>query len=258
MARTLIAVDIGNSRIKFGRFDATSAPSYPHPSATLELATHDALWQPIESWLRNHSVPAAEWWISSVQQAACRNLTNAIQSQRPDDSVTVLSRAQLPLAVNVPAPEKVGLDRLAGAVAVNRLRSAGRSAVKISVGTALTVDFISADGTFQGGAIAPGIGMSAQAMHQHTDQLPLITMSELADPPPACGRDTVSAMRSGLYWGTVGAMRELIARLSAQEFAPPEIYLTGGAAPIVANLLGPDARCEPHLVLAGVAIAART
>ena len=97
----------------------------------------------------------------------------------------------------------VGIDRLVDAVAVNRLREPGRAAVIVDVGTAITVDLVAADGAFLGGSILPGLAMSARAMHEFTDLLPLVDVSELSEPPPALGTATEEAMRSGLFWGTV-------------------------------------------------------
>ena len=81
--------------------------------------------------------------------------------------------------------------------------------------------------------------MSARALHEFTDLLPLIETEELDEPPPALGRCTKEAMRSGLYWGAVGAVRELIAELGRHAGAEPEVFLTGGAGRAVAELLGP-------------------
>src|SRR5690606_5988205 len=160
-----------------------------------------------------------------------------------------------------PEPQRVGLDRLVNAVAANHLRSSQRSAIVIDVGSAITVDLIRADGVFVGGAILPGIGMAARALHEFTDLLPLSEMTELREAPEALGKNTTAALKSGLFWGAVGAMRELIARL-ATHAQQPEVFLTGGAAPGVARYLaGPGEeppRHVPHLTLAGIALSARS
>jgi type III pantothenate kinase len=100
----------------------------------------------------------------------------------------------------------------------------------------------------------PGIGLSARALHEFTDLLPLIDVSELIEPPSALGTDTEAAMRSGLFWGAIGAIRQLVEQLGRQVNDTPEIFLTGGAAPAVAQLLGSHARYVPHLTLAGIAL----
>jgi len=151
----------------------------------------------------------------------------------------------------------VGIDRLLDAVAANYLRSPDNPAVVVDVGSAITVNLISRGGAFLGGAIMPGIGMSARALHAFTDLLPLIDVTELADPPPPLGTATVPAMKSGLFWGAIGAVGELIRRLGAEVQGQLEVFLTGGASPVVAELLGDKARCVPNLTLSGIALAAK-
>jgi type III pantothenate kinase len=126
------------------------------------------------------------------------------------------------------------------------------------MGTAITVNLVSSSGAFLGGAILPGIAMAARALHEFTDLLPLLDMQSLAEPPPALGTNTVEAMRSGIYWGAVGGVRHLIELLAGSVQGEPMVVLTGGAAPAVATLLAHQARYEPHLVLAGIALAAQT
>jgi type III pantothenate kinase len=104
----------------------------------------------------------------------------------------------------------------------------------------------------------PGIAMSARALDEFTDLLPRSPWEELSVAPAALGTSTLSAIHSGLYWGTIGAMRELVARLSQQagnQSSPPELFLTGGAAASVAAQLDSAARYVEFLVLAGIALA---
>jgi type III pantothenate kinase len=212
-------------------------------------------WEQIRPWLEDCSQPHAAWWIGSVNRPATTRLLDWIRQHRPADPLTLLSAGDLPLRVELERPDMVGVDRLLDAVAANHLRRPGRPAVVVDVGTAITVDLVSAEGGFRGGAILPGIAMSARAMHEFTDLLPLIGMDELSTPPPALGTATDAAMRSGLYWGAVGAIRQLIERMAGGQ--DPEIFLTGGAGPAVAELLGRSARHVPHLTLAGIALTAR-
>ncbi|MCE9548576.1 MAG: type III pantothenate kinase, partial [Planctomycetia bacterium] len=109
-------------------------------------------------------------------------------------------------------------------------------------------------GTFCGGAIVPGIGTSARALHEVTDLLPDLKIATLDEPPPPLGKNTHEAIASGLFWGAVGAMRTLIEQLSAGLKAEPLVLLTGGAAEEVAGLLPGRVRHEPHLILAGIAL----
>jgi len=98
--------------------------------------------------------------------------------------------------------------------------------------------------------------MSARAMHSFTDLLPLIDMQSLAEPPPPVGTATLAAMTSGLFWGAVGGVKQLIELFSRQTASEPQVFLTGGAAPSVAALLGGHARFEANLVPAGITLAA--
>ena len=193
------------------------------------------------------------WHIGSVNRPAASRLIDWLRDHRPDDEIMLLTSGDLPLAVKLPRPDMVGVDRLLDALAANRLRTPGRPAVVVDVGSAITVDLVDADGAFLGGAILPGIAMSARALHEFTDLLPQIDMAELAEPPPALGTATVAAMRSGLFWGAVGAVRQLVEQLTGNRDA--EVFLTGGAGPVVAQLMGTAARYVPHLTLAGIALA---
>ena len=128
----------------------------------------------------------------------------------------------------------------------------------VDSGSAITVDYVSPDGAFMGGAILPGMGLAARALHEFTDLLPLVPLGELPEPPPALGTSTVTAIRSGLYWGAVGAVRELAEQLSIGVTPPPELFLTGGAGPHLARGIANPVRIVPHLVLSGIALARRT
>jgi type III pantothenate kinase len=278
----LIAVDVGNARIKLGLFAGGCAAGLPDPARTLPLPGDTPELDRIEPWLAGG---VGNWWIASVNRPAATRLIDWLHEHRPRDSITLLAAGDLPLEVRLERPDMVGIDRLVDAVAVNRLRDASRPAIIVDVGTAITVDLVAADGAFLGGAILPGIQMSARAMHEFTDLLPLVDASELNVPPPALGAATVPALQSGLFWGAVGAIRELIEQLQkaatggratpaswggslgaswggsltatpAASAARPQIFLTGGAAASVAELLGPDARYVPNLTLDGIALAA--
>lgn len=263
----LIAVDVGNSRVKLGRFEAvsenavlehavasTAANSLPVPSATLDLGSDPAELAKIGAWLPGDAADFC-WFIGSVERSVSSMLVDWLR-QRQVPRVTLLASFDLPLRVSVPRPDMVGIDRLLGAVAANRLRQPDNPAVVVDLGTAITVDLVAADGSFAGGAILPGIGLSARALHAFTDLLPEIDMYALAEPPAALGTDTIAAMRAGIYWGAVGGVRELIDLFVRRLPRSPQVFLTGGAAPAVAHLIRADAQYQAHLVLAGIAISA--
>ena len=255
----LIAVDVGNSRIKLGLFRQTASAGLPEPQATLHLTGRLPEFDQLAAWLadvRGEGECAAglfRWHIASVNRPAASRLIDWLRDHRADDEIMLLTSGDLPLAVKLPRPDMVGVDRLLDALAANRLRTPGRPAVVVDAGSAITVDLLDAAGTFLGGAILPGIAMSARALHEFTDLLPLIDAAELAEPPPALGTATVAALRSGLFWGPVGAVRQLVEQLTGNHDA--EVFLTGGAGPLVAQLMGASAQFVPHLTLAGIALA---
>ena len=251
----LIAVDVGNNRVKVGSFWALAGSEIPEPKRTWTFPGDAPC---LESVVADCAKPGEQlhWWIGSVNRPTTSRLIDWLGEHRPEDEITLLASGDLPLEVNLPRPDMVGIDRLLAAVAANRIRQSDRPAVVVDLGTAVTVDLISVDGVFQGGAILPGIEMSARALHDYTDLLPRIQMTELTEPPEALGKATEPAMRSGLYWGSVGAVRELTSRMIADPSVEPEIFVTGGAGPMVAKLLSKSAHHVPHLTLAGIALTA--
>jgi type III pantothenate kinase len=254
MSLPLLAVDVGNARMKIGVFGPFVGDALPEPMRTLQLNGERPEFDSIGPWLDDLAGEKLLWFLASVNRAGASRLIDWVRERRPNDAVTLLSAGDLPLVVRLERPDMAGIDRLVDAVAVNRLREPGRAAVIVDVGTAITVDLVAADGAFLGGSILPGLATSARAMHEFTDLLPLIDVSELSEPPPALGTATEEAMRSGLFWGTVGAIRQLIEQLGREAGNHPQVFLTGGAAAAVAKLLGPDAQFVPHLTLAGIAL----
>jgi type III pantothenate kinase len=182
-------------------------------------------------------------------------LTKWLDSHRVEDDVHVLTHRDLPIRARVDFPDRVGLDRLAAAVAANLIRTRSRPAIVIDAGSAITVDLVAADGAFEGGVILPGFRMSAEALYG-ADLLPLAVWSPDEEPPIVVGKNTEGAIRSGLFWGAVGAVREIVNRTSAGLDTPPEVFVTGGDLRQLTQQLGDEVTFVPHMVLAGIAVAA--
>lgn len=261
-----IAVDIGNSRMKLGRFVPAAEAASPEPVDSFDLpiahATGEFDKERLAAWCDSHAANEAEWLVASVHRAAAERLTAAVgelsKSMHRNWRLRTLTFRDVPLEIRVDAPERVGIDRLAAAVAADRLRRTDRAAIVVDAGSAITVDLIDERGAFCGGAILPGIAMSARALEEQTDALPRVPLDHLTHPPSALGKSTVAAIEAGLYWGAVGAVRELIHRLAAPLSLPPDVFLTGGASPDVAKVLAESetwpVRCMPHLVLSGIVL----
>ncbi len=144
-------------------------------------------------------------------------------------------------------PAEVGSDRIV--VACAAYEKYGGPCLVVDFGTATTFDVISARGEYLGGAIAPGLEISAEALYLRTARLPRI---EIRKPKSAIGRTTVSSMQSGLFHGYVGLVRNIISQISAELAARPLIVATGGLADLVAGEMAEIAHCEPDLVLQGL------
>lgn len=260
----LLAVDIGNSSTKVGWFDLlVSAGELPTPRQVRDYPTGEPLPGSI---LADLSAGPVVWRIASVQRAGEQVLADWVREQRPADDFRILTHRDLPLEVRVDFPDRVGLDRLAAVLAASRLlaerssRQAGQPAARtpaivIDAGTAITVDLLDMDGAFAGGVILPGFRLTAQALAGGTNLLPLCTFTGQDQPPPVVGKNTQAAIASGLFWGAVGAVREIISRISADLPTLPAIFVTGGDLRHLAPLVSDRAQFIPHLVLRGIAIA---
>jgi type III pantothenate kinase len=146
-------------------------------------------------------------------------------------------------------PKAVGADRVVDAAAVQRLY--GGPACIVDFGTGTTFDAISAEGDYLGGAIAPGIGIAAEALFQQTAKLPRV---ELARPPSAIGRNTVHAMQSGLLFGYVGLVEGMVARFRAELGPKMKVIGTGGLVEIVSAETKVIEIVAPWLTLDGLRI----
>jgi type III pantothenate kinase len=275
--RDVLAIDLGSSWIKFGWFPASgecaspptpsslaiSAPPLPTPSDVGRVEhrgrTADAWGAEIDRWFDETALDAATWCvIGSVQPKIAAALVERLQA-RGFRRIKLVTVKDLRLEVRTTEPTRVGIDRLLGALAVNRLRARQVAAITVDMGTATTVDVVSPDGAFEGGAILAGPWLSLSALHAGTASLPAMGVGELGQPPAAVGKSTEQALAAGAFWGAVGAVNELVRRSAKQLPGEPEVSLTGGAAPAFASLIeldGRPARHVPHLVLAGLRIAA--
>lgn len=199
-----------------------------------------------------------ETWISSVVPDRVQALLQHWPAFGWGHPKVVRSVLDIPLTTNLSAPSELGVDRALSAFAASQIRQPHGRMVIISAGTATTVDLIDARGVFRGGSILPGLNMGAQALHEFTAKLPEIPIPPAEDPPPVpFGRETASAIWSGLYWGQVGAIRELIARLTSLSTEPVQLLLTGGHGPRLAQSLGGQLTLIDDLPLRGLAVLAQ-
>jgi type III pantothenate kinase len=247
------AIDAGNTRIKFGRF--TYGPGDVLPVCL--ASGHVMCGQPLpESLLGILGTDRLQAILSGSNPPEIHRLQSSWRPDWPSLAV-VTDRKSFPIEIDVDAPERVGLDRLLNAIAAQRLRQENQPVIIVDSGTTVTVDYVNRRGAFAGGAILPGIGMGARALHQYTALLPLMQAPNIAAAPPnAVGRNTLAAMTSGLYWGNVGAVCELSRRIvDADPGHPARLMLvTGGAGAVVSPHLERSQEW-PFLPLQGLILA---
>jgi type III pantothenate kinase len=146
-------------------------------------------------------------------------------------------------------PREVGADRIANAIAA--YAQYGGPTIVVDFGTATTFTAVSAEGDFLGGAIAPGIGISVDALAAHADQLRRV---ELTHPPAVIGRNTITAMQSGIIYGFAGQVDGLVERMRRELGGRTTVVATGGFAELIAPVARTIAHVDPLLTLEGLRI----
>jgi len=250
----LIAVDVGNSAVKCGQY---SKPFSQQTLLSLEqLAPNTVLQLPpnlqgFAHWLDQLPPHPHDWRISSVQRDFQKELHRQIARSRPDDQITVLTPDHFPMRFDVERPDTVGTDRLAAACAVNRVRDQTKPAIVIDAGTATTIDLIDCQGVYQGGVILSGPQITSAALSDHADLLPRVVFSRTTETTPIIGKNTHDAIESGLFWGALGAIKQVLENYQKQHSDSALLFLSGGNAPRFHSELR-TATYVPHLVLAGI------
>lgn len=247
----LLTIDVGNTNITLGLFDGDElGPRW-------RLATdHDRM--PDEFGLQflgllEHAARTPEELsgicLASVVPPLTGRIVEACEGYLKRTPLVVDAGVRTGVRVRYEDPRAVGADRIADAAAVQRIY--GLPACVVDFGTATTFDGISKDGDYLGGAIAPGIGIAADALFMRTAKLPRV---DLQRPPAAIGRNTVHAMQSGLLYGYVGLVEGMVQRFRAELGADMKVIGTGGLAAVIANETEVIKIIAPWLTLDGLRI----
>ncbi len=187
--------------------------------------------------------------IASVVPDALGPVAGAVRVHLGVEPLVLQAGVRTGLKLRVKEPTEVGADRIANAIAaVDRFPD--RDLIIIDTGTATTLCVVTAAREYLGGAIVAGLGLSMRALGRGTAKLPLV---DIQRPPHALGRTTIENIQSGLFFGHLGTLRELIARLSEEAFGgtPPMVVGTGGFAPLFKEF-GIFDTIVPDLVLRGL------
>jgi type III pantothenate kinase len=220
---------------------------------------------------QEHPVDGVIWRIGSVNRKALEHLVAAIEKNAkfaPRETpiiYQVINHRLAGIEAQVDYPEKVGIDRLLAARAANawnesRSRSEGRSVrspvIVVQAGTALTVDWIDAQGRFQGGSILPGAGLALQYLAAGTDQLPWLPTDSIDRLPALPGKNTEEAIAAGVHASLVGGVRYLVERYRQEIGGKSEIpvVISGGDGRLVLEHIAAPATYVENLVLLGLAL----
>lgn len=249
-----LCLDVGNSNILGGTFNADGSIGLRFRKTSSQSASADEYGIFLKAALRENGLDPAlveRIGICSVVPDTIYSLRRACRKYFDIDPFLLRAGVKTGLAIAYRNPLEVGADRIANAVAVSN-RYPGRDSIVADFGTATTFDVISGDKKYLGGAIAPGMRISMEALEQQTARLPSV---EILKPDVACGRSTIESIQSGLFWGHVGMVRELISRITTECFAAspqaPVIVATGGFSQLFTDSKLFDA-ILPDLVLEGL------
>ncbi len=231
----LLAIDSGNTNIVFAVYDGadTLRGSWRASTEAKRTADEYAVWliqlmaldgltpEDVDGAIIANVVPATMYALKTL----CTRYFKVAPLVVGEPGVDV------GIAVRVSRPDQVGEDRLVNAVAA--FAKHGGPLIVIDFGTATTFDVIGEDGAYEGGVIAPGINLSLEALDRAAAKLPRIAIKE--PPQQVIGQATVPAMESGAYWGYVGLIEGLVARIKAEYSRAMTVVATGGLAPLFAR-----------------------
>jgi len=245
----LLVIDVGNTNIVVGVFDGERLVA-DFRLHTNERATGDELGLTTTELLRRRGID-----VGAVSALAVANVVPPLA--RAVDEMSRLYFHCTPLVVGpgirtgisikYEDPRLVGADRIANAVAGRHLY--GAPAILLDFGTATTFDALSAAGEYLGGAMAPGILISLDALVSRASRLNRV---ELAAPPSVIGRSPAASMQSGFVFGYVGLVQGIVARMRAEIGESARVIATGGLAELFAPLIPEIEAVDPHLTLVGL------
>ncbi|MDR0843345.1 MAG: type III pantothenate kinase [Acidobacteriota bacterium] len=247
----LLAIDIGNTNVTLGVFEGETlgprlrlATNTGRTADEYGLAMLDAFRRVGVAVANIHAVALA-----SVVPALTSLFIEGCQNYLNRQPLVVDGAMRTGLRSLYDDPQQLGADRIVDAAAAYKLY--GGPVCVIDFGTATTFDAVSADGDFLGGAIAPGIGIAAEALYRRAAKLPKV---DLEPPPAAIGGNTRNSLQSGILYGYAGLVDGMVARFRAELGADMKVVATGGLAEIVAAEAGSIGILAPWLMLDGLRI----
>ncbi len=229
----LLAIDIGNTNIKWGVFDGDNAVAYWRISTALSR-TADEYAMVLYDLLKQQGVDFCDIH-AAVMSSVVPQLNYTVAHMCKDyigiEPMVVSAALKTGLTFGYEQPEQLGADRIVGAAAAFRFY--GGPLVEVDFGSATTFNLVTADGLFAGGAIALGIKTAADALASSAAKLPRI---ELATPKSAIGKNTVECMQSGVVFGFAGLVNGMVRRFKQQKgFENARVIATGGLSRLICD-----------------------
>ena len=247
----LLAINANNTNVKFAVYDGERAlGDWRIRTESARTADEYVVWlSQLMSLAGLKLADVTDAIIATVVPQALFNLRMLCERHLKTKALIVGDpgvHLGIEVLMDMPAHE-VGADRLANAVGGHVLF--GRPLIIVDFGTATTFDVIDGSGNYLGGVIAPGVNLSLESLHTATAQLPRIAV---AAPKRAIGKDTLTAMQSGVYWGYVGLIEGIVARIRAEFGEELLIVATGGLAPLFAKATPVIEKHEPEITMRGL------
>jgi type III pantothenate kinase len=246
----LLTIDVGNTNTKLAIFDGSLLKAqWRSATDTTRTADEYAVWltQLMElNGLKRAEIDAAI--IASVVPETTFNLVTLCRRYFNTQPLMVGDPGvQLGIKAVIDHPEEVGADRLVNAVAAQE-RYRGPLII-VDFGTATTFDLVDGDGNYAGGVIAPGINLSLKALYMAAAKLPRV---DIRRPQRVIATNTIQAMQSGIFWGYIGMIEGIVARMRAEAEAELPVIATGGLAPLFAGATNAITTVDSDITLRGL------
>ena len=245
----LLVVDIGNSNIVLGTYENKELKRHWRIS-TDRLRTGDEYGMLINNLIQFHQLQFKDVEaiiISSVVPSLIVPFSKMCERYFHIKPLVVGPGTKTGICIKYENPREVGADRIVNAVAA--YHKYGGPLIIIDFGTATTFCALTEKGDYLGGAIAPGIGISSEALFQRTSKLPRI---ELKRPKSVICRNTVTSMQSGIIYGAAGQIDEIVRRMKEELGGEAKVIATGGLANLIAEVSSTIDAVEPFLTLEGL------
>jgi type III pantothenate kinase len=245
----LLAIEQGNTNTLFAVHDGSDwVAQWRTATHANRTADEYAVWLSQLLAMRGLAIGQLDGCIiSSVVPQSIFNLRNLSRRYLSVEPLVIGENVELGMTARITKPSEAGADRLVNAIGAHMVYPG--DLIVIDSGTATTFDVVAADGAFEGGVIAPGINLSLQALHEAAAMLPRIAIQK---PDKVIGKDTVSNMQSGVFWGYVALIEGLVARIKAEWGKPMTVIGTGGVASLFEGATPSIDRFDPDLTIRGL------